>query len=433
MRIYDIIKRKRDGAELTGEEISFFVESATDGFATDEQIGAFLMAVFFKGMTKAETLALTDAMAKSGDKLDLSQWGESCADKHSSGGVGDKTTLAVAPLAACCGVTVAKMSGRGLGFTGGTIDKLEAIPNFKTELSEKEFADTARKTGIAVVSQTKNLAPCDKRLYAARDLTATVDSIPLIVSSIMSKKLAAGSPNIVLDVKTGSGAFAKTREFAETLAREMTVVARLAGRRATAFVTDMDEPLGYCVGNALEVAEAAEVLRGKGEPRLTELCIVLASEMARLALGISEKEAREKAEDALMSGSGLKKLREWVKAQGGDDAFVDNPAAICTASHSKDLILKGSGYVLKTDAEKIGTACLALGAGRNKKEDKIDLSAGIVLRKKKGDFVAEGEIVATLFCSEESLLQNAAEIAESAFVLSENKPQLCPIVIEKIE
>ena len=407
MRIYDIIKRKRDGAELTEEEISFFTQSVTNGFASDEQTGAFLMAVYFNGMTRAETLALTNAMAKSGDRLDLSGWGRACADKHSSGGVGDKTTLAVAPLAACCGVTVAKMSGRGLGFTGGTVDKLESIPGFKTKLDEEEFARIAKKTGIAVVAQTKNLAPCDKKLYAARDLTATVDSVPLIVSSIMSKKLAAGAPNIVLDVKTGSGAFAKTRRFAETLAREMTLVARLAGRRATAFVTDMDEPLGYCVGNALEVAEAAEVLRGRGEPRLTELCLALASEMTRLALGISAKEAEERVREALETGGALKKFKEWVAAQGG--------------------------FVVGINAEKIGETCLALGAGRNKKEDGIDLSAGIVLRKKKGDFAADEETCVTLYCSDEKLFEKAVGLAADAFALGDEKPESSPIIIEKIE
>lgn len=431
MRIYDIIKRKRDGEELSPQEIDFFVRSATDGFALDEQIGAFLMAVFFKGMTKSETFALTNSMSQSGDTLDLSVWGDKCADKHSSGGVGDKTTLIVAPLAASCGVTVAKMSGRGLGFTGGTIDKLESIPGFKTQLEEKEFTSIAQNTGVAVVAQTKNFAPCDKKFYATRDLTATVDSIPLIVSSIMSKKLAAGAPNIVLDVKTGSGAFAKTRDFAETLAREMTEIARLAGRNATAFVTDMDEPLGYCIGNALEVAEAVEVLSGRGERRLTELCCALAAEMARLSLKISQQEAEKAVSDAIKSGKGLQKLREWVKAQGGDDSFVDNPASICVAPYSKELILNGSGYVTKTDAEKIGTACLMLGAGRNKKEEKIDLSAGVVLKKKKGDFVAVGETAATLFCSDKNLLEPAAEMVKNAFSLSLTKPDSNPIIIEK--
>lgn len=433
MRIYDIIKRKRDGEELTEEEISFFTQSVTNGFASDEQTGAFLMAVYFNGMTRAETLALTNAMAKSGDSLDLSGWGRACADKHSSGGVGDKTTLAVAPLAACCGVTVAKMSGRGLGFTGGTVDKLEAIPGFKTELDEEEFASIAKKTGIAVVAQTKNLAPCDKKLYAARDLTATVDSVPLIVSSIMSKKLAAGAPNIVLDVKTGSGAFAKTRRFAETLAREMTLVARLAGRRATAFVTDIDEPLGYCVGNALEVAEAAEVLRGRGEPRLTELCLALASEMTRLALGISAKEAEERVREALETGGALRKFKEWVAAQGGDTAFLNAPERICNAPFSMDVKLKGGGFVVGINAEKIGETCLALGAGRNKKEDGIDLSAGIVLRKKKGDFAAEGETCVTLYCSDEKLFEKAVGLAADAFALGDEKPESSPIIIEKIE
>ena len=425
MRIYDIIKRKRDGAELTEEEISFFTQSVTNGFASDEQTGAFLMAVYFNGMTRAETLALTNAMAKSGDSLDLSGWGSACADKHSSGGVGDKTTLAVAPLAACCGVTVAKMSGRGLGFTGGTVDKLEAIPGFKTELDEEEFARIVKKTGIAVVAQTKNLVPCDKKLYAARDLTATVDSVPLIVSSIMSKKLAAGAPNIVL--------VAKTRRFAEALAREMTLVARLAGRRATAFVTDMDEPLGYCVGNALEVVEAAEVLRGRGEPRLTELCLALASEMTRLALEISAKEAEERVREALETGGALKKFKEWVAAQGGDTAFLNAPERICNAPFSMDVKLKGGGFVVGINAEKIGETCLALGAGRNKKEDGIDLSAGIVLRKKKGDFAAEGETCATLYCSDEKLFEKAVGLAADAFALGDEKPESSPIIIEKIE
>ena len=287
----------------------------------------------------------------------------------------------MAPLAACCGVTVAKMSGRGLGFTGGTVDKLESIPGFKTELDEEEFARIAKKTGIAVVAQTKNLAPCDKKLYAARDLTATVDSVPLIVSSIMSKKLAAGAPNIVLDVKTGSGAFAKTRRFAEALAREMTLVARLAGRRATAF--------------------------GRGEPRLTELCLALASEMTRLALGISAKEAEERVREALETGGALKKFNEWVAAQGGDTAFLNAPERICNAPFSMDVKLKGGGFVVGINAEKIGEACLALGAGRNKKEDGIDLSAGIVLRKKKGDFAAEGETCVSLYCSDEKLFEKA--------------------------
>lgn len=390
MRIYDIIKRKRDGEELTEEEISFFTQSVTNGFASDEQTGAFLMAVYFNGMTRAETLALTNAMAKSGDSLDLSGWGRACADKHSSGGVGDKTTLAVAPLAACCGVTVAKMSGRGLGFTGGTVDKLESIPGFKTKLDEEEFARIAKKTGIAVVAQTKNLAPCDKKLYAARDLTATVDSVPLIVSSIMSKKLAAGAPNIVLDVKTGSGAFAKTRRFAETLAREMTLVARLAGRRATAFVTDMDEPLGYCVGNALEVAEAAEVLRGRGEPRLTELCLALASEMTRLALGISAKEAEERVREALETGGALKKFKEWVAAQGGDTGFFERSRKDLQRALFNGCKIEGRRLRCRNKRRKNRRDVPCVGCGKKQKGGRDRFVGGYSSPQKEGRFRGGG-------------------------------------------
>lgn len=433
MRMTDILERTRDGGELSREQIEFFIRGVTDGDIPDYQISAWLMAVYFRGMSDKELAVLTDAMARSGDVTDLSSLGERTVDKHSTGGVGDKTTLVVAPLVASCGGIVAKMSGRGLGFTGGTVDKLESIPGFRTELSAGEFLDLSASHGLCVVGQSGNLAPADKKLYALRDVTATVDSIPLIASSIMSKKLAAGARSIVLDVKIGSGAFMKHVEQARSLAAKMTAIGRSAGRRMAAVLTGMDVPLGESVGNSLEVAEAVQVLAGKGPADLTEVCLTLAGEMLHLAVGMDRDTAAQRCKAAIADGSARRKLCEMVTAQGGDASYIENPEKFRRAKWVYAVTAPLDGWLSHMDAGKIGMASSVLGAGREKKGDPIDHSAGILLRKKTGDRVARGETLCELHTDAEEKLAQAEEIFLSALAFSEEKPEKLPLVYEILD
>lgn len=428
MRITDIIEKKKHSLALGREEISFFVKGFTKGDIPDYQASALAMAIWFSGMNKEETAILTDEMAKSGDCLDLSSFGSSTADKHSSGGVGDKTTLIVAPIAAAAGVTVAKMSGRGLGFTGGTIDKLEAIPNLSTSMSPENFIKQAEKIGLVVAGQTGNMAPCDKKLYALRDVTATVDSIPLIASSIMSKKIAAGAKNIVLDVKCGSGAFMKTPQEAQILAKEMVDIGTACQRSVSAYITDMSAPLGYCIGNALEVAEAAEILGGKDVCDLCTLSIALAGEMIAKVKGISCDDARAVAEDMLKSKKALNKLCEMVEAQGGDPVYILEPDRFEKDKFSLDIKAEKDGYILKINAETIGEASVLLGAGRAVKTDEIDPLAGIRLYKKPGDSIESGEVLMTLYADSEEKLTSAKSFAEKAFLIGDSHPVTEPLI-----
>lgn len=432
MRMYDIIENKRNGRELSKEEIEFFVKGYTDGTIPDYQASAFCMAVYFKGMTEKETVILTESMANSGDTVDLSMFGSLSADKHSTGGVGDKTSLIVAPIAASLGAKVAKMSGRGLGHTGGTVDKLESIPGYKTTLSEDEFLSQVEKTGIAIIGQSGNLTPADKKLYALRDVTATVDSIPLIVSSIMSKKIAAGSKNIVLDVKCGSGAFMKTLKDAEILANEMVKIGNSCGRNTAALITDMDRPLGSAVGNSLEVIEAVKVLKGEVENDLKEVCLSLAAKLISLVLSLSYEESLKRVTDALESGKAYCKMKEWISAQGGDAAFIDNTELFEKAEYSYEILSDSDGYISAMDTEKIGLSSVILGAGRASKEDKIDFSAGIIIDKKTGDKIKKGEKIATLFTNNETSLQDAEKTYLSALTVSAEEPEEKPLIYKII-
>lgn len=422
MRMYDIIHKKRNGGELSGDEIRFFVEGYTNGSVPDYQAAAFCMAVYFQGMTEKETSELTLAMAESGDQIDLSGIDGFTVDKHSTGGVGDKTSLIVAPIVASCGGKVAKMSGRGLGHTGGTVDKLEAIPNFRTELTPDEFIKQVNNIGLCIVGQTGELAPADKKLYALRDVTATVESIPLIASSIMSKKLAAGSKGIVLDVKTGSGAFMKTFEESENLAKEMVSIGKSAGRSVTAVITNMDIPLGNSVGNSLEVIEAIKTLKGEGESDLTDVCLTLAAQMLCMVTGEDEKACYAMAKDAIDDGLALNKLCEMISAQGGNAGVVDDFLLFKQPKHTVEISSEREGYIEHTDAEKIGLASVILGAGREKKGDPIDSSAGIVLKKKTGDRVEKGDTLAIFYTDDESKIEEAKREFFEAFTFGNKKP-----------
>lgn len=423
MRMYDIIHKKRNGGELSDEEIHFFVEGYTDGSIPDYQAAAFCMAVYFRGMTANETSALTLAMAESGDQIDLGGIDGFTVDKHSTGGVGDKTSLIVAPIVASCGGRVAKMSGRGLGHTGGTVDKLESIPGFRTELNPDEFIKQVNDIGLCIVGQTGELAPADKKLYALRDVTATVESIPLIASSIMSKKLAAGSRGIVLDVKTGSGAFMKTVEESENLAKEMVSIGKSAGRSVTAVITNMDIPLGDSVGNSLEVIEAIKTLKGDGESDLTEVCLTLAAQMLCMVTGEDEKTCYAMAKGAINDGSALDKLREMISSQGGNAGVVDDYSLFKQPKYTAEIVSEHDGYIKHTDAEKIGLASVILGAGREKKGDPIDPSAGIVLKKKTGSRVEKGDTLAVFYTDDESKIEEAKKEFLDAFTFGIEKPQ----------
>lgn len=432
MRMYDIIENKRDGKELTKEEINFFIKGYTDGIIPDYQASALCMAIYFNGMTEKETVILTNAMANSGDTVDLSMFGTYSVDKHSTGGVGDKTSLIVAPIVASLGGKVTKMSGRGLGHTGGTVDKLESIPGYKTTLTREEFISQIEKVGLAIIGQSGNLTPADKKLYALRDVTATVNSIPLIVSSIMSKKIAAGSHNIVLDVKCGSGAFMKTIEDAEILANEMVKIGKGCGRNISALITDMDRPLGSSVGNSLEVIEAVRVLKGDLDNDLKEVCTALASEMISLVYSLSPDEARLQVNETIKSGKALKKMKEWISAQGGDVNYISDTELFPKAKYSLDVFSSEDGYISAMDTEKIGLASVILGAGRASKEDSIDFSAGIEICKKTGDKITKGDKIATLFTNSENSLKEAENTYLSALQISSSKPEKKPLIYKII-
>lgn len=433
MRMYDIIIKKRNGEALSDEEIAYFIKGYTDGTIPDYQASALLMAIYFQGMTEHETAVLTMEMAHSGDMLDLSAIKGMKADKHSTGGVGDKTSLVLTPLAASIGIPVAKMSGRGLGHTGGTIDKLESFPGFTTGISEEQFINNVNTIGIAIAGQTKNMAPADKKLYALRDVTGTVDSIPLIASSIMSKKLAAGADVIVLDVKTGSGAFMKTEEDSIKLAEEMVKIGNNVGRKTLAVISDMDEPLGYAVGNAIEVKEAIDTLNGHGPADLLELCLTIGSLMAIVTgKAGSTEEARRLLIEKLDDGSALKKFAEFVEAQGGDSAPVFNTDLLPQASIVREVTSPVDGYVSHIESDRVGISAMKLGGGRETKESEIDLSVGILINKKVGDSVKKGEKIATLYANDNAKLEAALSELEQSYSYSQTpveRPELIKTII----
>lgn len=426
--MYDIIEKKKQGGELSDAEIRELVSEYTAGNIPDYQVSALLMAICFVGMSDRETATLTAAIAESGKTLDLSEFGDLSADKHSTGGVGDKTTLIVAPLSAAVGCKVAKISGRGLGHTGGTVDKLESFPGFNTSLTAEEFFAQVRRIGISVIGQSEGIAPADKKLYALRDVTATVNSIPLITSSIMGKKLAAGSKNIVLDVKYGSGGFMKTAEDAECLARNMVEIGKRNNRRITALITNMDTPLGYAIGNSLEVIEAISVLRGEGPRDLTEICIELSAAITSSTLSLDIDEARGLVSDTLYSGGALSKFREWIAAQGSDATYVDNTNLFPTATVTYEVKAERDGYISHMDAEKIGHAATQLGAGRASKEDEIDHSAGIILVKKTGDFVFAGDTLMTLYTNKREAVSAAEATAKESITYASERPEEIPLI-----
>lgn len=406
MRMVDLIEKKRDGHVLSKEEIHFIIDEYTKGSIPDYQMSALLMAIYFEDMTDEEITELTLAMAHSGEVIDLSSIEGIKVDKHSTGGVGDTTTLVLAPLVAAVGVPVAKMSGRGLGFTGGTLDKLEAIPGFKIEIADEEFIRIVNESKVAVIGQSGDLAPADKKLYALRDVTATVSSIPLIASSIMSKKIAAGADAIVLDVTTGDGAFMKNIADAKRLAHTMVRIGKLADRQVMAVVSDMSQPLGEAIGNSLEVVEAIETLQGHGPADLVEMCYALGSQMVVLAKGADTlEEAREKLQEALESGAGLAKFKEMIRNQGGDETVVDQPERLLTAEYEIELPAPKAGVVTKLVANEIGVAAMLLGAGRKTKEDSIDYAVGLKLHKKVGDPVAQGESLLTIYANSEDITE----------------------------
>lgn len=432
MRMYDLIVKKKNGKALSKEEIGAMIRGYVAGEIPDYQMSAMLMAICFQGMNAEETTALTMEMAHSGDMVDLSSIEGVKVDKHSTGGVGDKTTLVIAAVAAACGVKVAKMSGRGLGHTGGTIDKLEAIPGMKTAIDQKKFCEIVNRVGVSVVGQSGNLAPADKKLYALRDVTGTVDSIPLIAASIMSKKLASGSDCILLDVKTGSGAFMKDLEDSIELAKCMVSIGEQAGRQTMAVITDMDIPLGNAIGNSLEVIEAVDTLHGQGPDDLTEVCLTLASNMLYLAGKGGIRACRKIAEDAVSSGRALRKLVEMVEAQDGDSSVILDPGEFAEAPYSFEVKSDQSGYVSHMDTEQCGIASMVLGAGRETKDSIIDYTAGMILRKKTGDYVEKGDTLAVLFASSEGLFPKAEAILKTAYSFSLEKPAEKPLVFAKV-
>lgn len=410
MRMYDLIMKKRNGGQLTKEEIEFMVKGFTAGEIPDYQMSAMMMAVYFVGMNTEETLHLTMAMANSGDMLDLSAVEGIKVDKHSTGGVGDKTSLALVPMVAACGIKVAKMSGRGLGHTGGTIDKLESFPGFSTEITEERFIHNVNTIGIAIMGQTADLAPADKKLYALRDVTATVDNMSLIASSIMSKKLASGADAIVLDVKTGSGAFMKKEQDALALAQEMTAIGNNAGRKTAAVISDMDQPLGFAVGNALEVKEAIDTLKGNGPADFVELCLALGSRMV-VAGGKAKdtREAEKMLKQVIADGSALEKLKQFVEAQGGDVRAISDTDLLPQAKYREEILSLEEGYVKHIVCDEVGICSLMLGGGRETKESSIDLSVGLVLKKKVGDYVRKGEALAVIHGNDPEKMKTAAK------------------------
>lgn len=432
MRMYDLIMKKRNGGELSTEEINQMIIEYTKGNIPDYQMSAFLMAVFFVGMSEKETIALTMAMANSGEMVDLSAIHGLKADKHSTGGVGDKTSLVLGPMVASLGIPVAKMSGRGLGHTGGTIDKLESFDGFSTSLTTEQFINNVNNIKMAIIGQTGELAPADKKLYALRDVTATVDNISLIASSIMSKKIAAGADTIVLDVKCGSGAFMKTEEDAVKLGTEMVKIGRGIGRETYAIVSDMDQPLGYAVGNALEVKEAIDTLNGNGPKDLLELCLTLGSYMLIGTKKASDAdEARAMLKDTITSKKALNKFAEFVKAQGGDERAVYDTSLLPKVSLTQDCYAASEGYISSIHSDEVGMVSLTLGGGRETKESKIDLSVGVVLKKKVGDYVKKGDVIATLYANSEEKLKAAKERFDKTYSYSDNEVKK-PVFIKRI-
>ena len=423
MRMYDIIEKKKHGEVLSKEEIAFAVDGYVKEKIPDYQMSALLMAIYFKGMTDKELLDLTNCMAESGDMVDLSEIKGIKVDKHSTGGVGDKTTLVVAPLVAACGGKVAKMSGRGLGFTGGTVDKLESIPGFQTAIPEKVFFQNVNQSGVSVIGQSANIAPADKRIYALRDVTATIDSIPLIAASIMSKKLAAGSDKIVLDVTVGSGAFMKTKEEAVKLAEKMVAIGEGAGRETIAILTNMDVPLGVAVGNDIEMIEAIETLKGFGPEDFQEICEIFAVNMLVLGEIGDYKQCQKLVKEAIENGSALEKFAEMVKMQGGDESYIYHPEKFKKAPFQKNLTVPKMGYIQHMDTEMCGKASVILGAGRETKDSIIDSTAGICFFKKTGCKVEKGEVLATLYSSSEKKLEEALSYLKSAYTFSDTQPE----------
>lgn len=432
MRMYDIIAKKRDGKELNREEIEFFIDGYTNGDIPDYQASALLMAIYFNGMSDEETSILTLKMANSGDVVDLSSIAGVKVDKHSTGGVGDKTTLIIAPIVASLGVKVAKMSGRGLGHTGGTIDKMESIPGMKTDIDRERFFKIVNEVGVSVIGQSGNLDPADKKMYALRDVTATVNSIPLIASSIMSKKIAAGSDCILLDVKTGDGAFMKSIEDSVKLAQAMVSIGENVGRKTTAMITDMDRPLGYVIGNSLEIIEVCETLKGHGPEDLTEISIDLAANMLYLAGKGSIDECKLMAKTQIDNGQAFEKLKEMVKAQGGDAAVLEDYSKFPQPAVEYEIKANESGYIYSMNTEQCGIASVQLGAGREKKEDNIDFSAGIVMTKKVGDTVSEGDVIAKMYSSSLDKCKSAEKTYAAAIKISKEKPADVPIVHARI-
>lgn len=432
MRMYDLIEKKKHGEELSTEEIREMITSYTAGDIPDYQMSAMTMAVYFRGMSDREIFDLTEAMATSGDTVDLSAFGDRSVDKHSTGGVGDKTTLIVTPIVAACGGAVAKMSGRGLGHTGGTVDKLESFPGFRTSLEPAKFIAQVERCGLAVIGQSADLAPADKKLYALRDVTATVDSIPLIASSIMSKKLAAGTHSIVLDVKCGSGAFMRGIDNAVTLAETMVRIGKAHGRNTAAVISNMDRPLGHAIGNASEVCEAMEVLRGAGPDDLREICLTLAAKMVALSCGLTDEQAKETVAETLKSGKALAKFREWIGEQGGDVAYVDDPSLFGEAAYTADVLAPVDGYILACNAEQIGTAAMVLGAGRQTKDSVIDPRAGIYLLKKPADEVRKGDVIARLYTEKADTLPHAEALTLGAVTFTDQPVEEQPLVYRVI-
>lgn len=432
MRMYDVIAKKRDGGTLSREEIAFAVNGYVAGEIPDYQMSALLMAIYLRGMTDEETAILTDVMAHSGDMVDLSAIQGVKVDKHSTGGVGDKTTLVIAPMVAACGVKIAKMSGRGLGHTGGTVDKMESVPGTRTALNQEEFFRQVNEIGISVIGQSGEIAVADKKLYALRDVTATVGCIPLIASSIMSKKLAAGSDAILLDVTMGDGAFMKNLDDAIELARLMVSIGTAHGRKVAALITDMDKPLGHNIGNSLEIAESIAVLKGKGPADLTEVCLQLASNMLVLAGKGTLTECRAMAERTMQDGTAFVKCCQMFAAQGGDVEMVKDPDKLRKAAYSYKITARENGYIVKNDVEKIGNASVLLGAGRIQKEDSIDFAAGIVMHKKLGDMVRSGDAICTFYADDPALFAAAEEMYRGGLVIDAQPPKLPPLVYARV-
>ena len=431
MRMYDLIMKKRKGEELTTEEINFFVDGFTKGEIPDYQASAMLMAIFFNKMNKRETADLTNAMVESGDKIDLSNIKGVKVDKHSTGGVGDKTSICLTPLVASLGIPVAKMSGRGLGHTGGTIDKLETFKGFSVELTEEQFMENVNKINIAIMGQSGNLVPADKKLYALRDVTATVDNMSLIASSIMSKKLASGADAIVLDVKVGDGAFMKTPETAKELAQEMVDIGKHLGRETIGVISDMDQPLGYAIGNSLEVIEAIELLKGNGPKDLLELTLTIGSNMLLCAkMAESEEEARKMLMENIENGKGLEKLKDFVKAQGGDISPIDDYSKFPQAKYVEKVTSPVDGYITKIHAEAFGLIAMELGAGRATKESEIDLAVGIVLNKKRGEKVNKGDVLAYIHSNSEEKIEKARKSILENIVIEDNYDLNIPLIYD---